>query len=160
MNDCRKQSGITCSFVVFMALNVAMLVVGINATGHCPEEPMVPVYLIGSHQGTDYKKTPQKMSDFPVAGSTSLSLLLVRVLISHLLLPYLEGKRAEAEEAEAEAEATGSLATWILASLTVYDSMASIFSTVRQEKNDINLSNCTVRTLIVIFVSFARIRSG
>lgn len=47
MNDWRKKSGLTCTFAVFAALNVAMMVVGIKAIGRCPAEEMIPTYLIG-----------------------------------------------------------------------------------------------------------------
>lgn len=47
MNDWRKQSGITCSFLVFSALNIGMMVVGIQAVHKCPVQPMIPNYLIG-----------------------------------------------------------------------------------------------------------------
>ena len=47
VNDCRKKSGLTCSFVVFAALNVAMMVVGIKAVDSCPVDQMIPNYLIG-----------------------------------------------------------------------------------------------------------------
>jgi len=49
MNDCRKRSGLTCSFVLFAALNLAMLVVGMRTRDDCPEEPMIPTYLIGNN---------------------------------------------------------------------------------------------------------------
>jgi hypothetical protein len=47
VQDWRKKSGITCTFVLFAALNVAMVWVGADAVGHCPVEKMVPTYLIG-----------------------------------------------------------------------------------------------------------------
>ena len=52
LNDWRKQSGITCSFVIFAALNIAMMVVGIRNLRDCPAEKMVPIYLIGERQST------------------------------------------------------------------------------------------------------------
>ena len=47
MNDWRKQSGITCSFVIFAGLNIGMMYVGINSVDKCPIEQMIPNYLIG-----------------------------------------------------------------------------------------------------------------
>ncbi len=47
MNDFRQKSGLTCSFLIFTALNLAMLIVGIDAIDECPDEQMVPNYLIG-----------------------------------------------------------------------------------------------------------------
>ena len=70
---------------------------------------------------------------FPVAGSTSLSLLLVRLLISHALLPYLSPQKEDQgqEGGGSPKEGVERLVAWILAGLTVFDSVASIFSTVR-----------------------------
>ena len=45
--DWRKKSGLSCSFFVFAALNLAMVIVGSDAAYLCPVQPMVPVYLIG-----------------------------------------------------------------------------------------------------------------
>ena len=47
LNDWRKQSGLTCSFIVFAALNVAFMYVGITNLDNCPVEKMVPIYLVG-----------------------------------------------------------------------------------------------------------------
>ncbi len=47
LNDWRKKSGITCSFVIFAALNIALMVEGIKNLHKCRVEPMVPIYLIG-----------------------------------------------------------------------------------------------------------------
>ena len=47
LNDYRKKSGLTCSFIIFAALNIAMVAVGGTAVHACPAEHMVPVYLIG-----------------------------------------------------------------------------------------------------------------
>ena len=48
VDDWRKKSGITCTFAIFAALNVAMVWVGADAVGACPVEKMVPNYLIGN----------------------------------------------------------------------------------------------------------------
>ena len=57
-----------------------------------------------------FKKTPLYLFSL-VAGSTSLSLLLVRLVVSHVLLPLLEQKeerkRKEAEAAAVEATEKG-----------------------------------------------------
>jgi len=50
VNDWRKKSGLTCSFVVFTLLNAVMLIVGVNTMDDCPEEEMIPVYLIGINE--------------------------------------------------------------------------------------------------------------
>ena len=47
LNDWRKQSGLTCSFIIFAALNVAFMYVGITNLHSCPVEKMVPIYLVG-----------------------------------------------------------------------------------------------------------------
>ena len=47
IDDWRKKSGLSCSFFIFAALNIAMIVVGGDALFLCPVQPMVPVYLIG-----------------------------------------------------------------------------------------------------------------
>ena len=49
LNDWRKQSGLTCSFIVFAALNVAFMYVGITNLDNCPVEKMVPIYLVGEY---------------------------------------------------------------------------------------------------------------
>lgn len=46
--DWRKKSGITCSFVIFAALNIAMVWIGADALHLCPIQPMVPTYLVGN----------------------------------------------------------------------------------------------------------------
>ena len=50
LNDWRKQSGLTCSFIIFAALNVAFMYVGITNLHSCPVEKMVPIYLVGKGQ--------------------------------------------------------------------------------------------------------------
>ena len=47
MNDWCKKSGITASFVIFGALNIGMMYVGIRSVDKCPVEQMIPNYLIG-----------------------------------------------------------------------------------------------------------------
>ena len=47
--DWRKKSGLSCSFFIFAALNLAMVIVGGDAAYLCPVQPMVPVYLIGKY---------------------------------------------------------------------------------------------------------------
>ena len=47
LNDWRKKSGLTCSFVIFTALNIAMMTIGIMGLHRCPIQKMVPIYLIG-----------------------------------------------------------------------------------------------------------------
>ena len=47
VDDWRKKSGVTCSFVIFAALNIAMVWIGADAINQCPIEPMVPTYLVG-----------------------------------------------------------------------------------------------------------------
>ena len=47
VDDWRKKSGVTCSFVIFAALNIAMVWIGADAIYQCPIEPMVPTYLVG-----------------------------------------------------------------------------------------------------------------
>ena len=47
MDNLRKKSGLSCSFIIFAALNIAMVVVGGEAVNLCPIDPMIPIYLIG-----------------------------------------------------------------------------------------------------------------
>ena len=47
LNDCRKNSGFTCSFMIFAALNIAMMTIGVQNLHSCPISYMIPVYLIG-----------------------------------------------------------------------------------------------------------------
>ena len=47
LNDWRKQSGLTCSFVIFAALNIVFMYMGITNLHRCPAERMVPIYLVG-----------------------------------------------------------------------------------------------------------------
>ena len=47
LNDTRKKSGFTCSFMIFAALNLAMMIIGAKNLDHCPVSHMIPVYLIG-----------------------------------------------------------------------------------------------------------------
>ena len=113
INQWRKQSGITCSFVIFAALNIAMVVVGVKASNYCPVEPMITIYLM-------------------VAGSTSLSLLIVRLLVSHVLVPRLESSSEKLSIMEKSTDSMDNKSPLIdltVRYLTIYDSLASIFST-------------------------------
>jgi hypothetical protein len=47
LNDFRKKSGLSCSFMIFAALNLAMLIIGAQTLDECPVSHMIPVYLIG-----------------------------------------------------------------------------------------------------------------
>ena len=47
MDNLRKKSGLSCSFIIFAALNIAMAAVGAEAINDCPVDPMIPIYLIG-----------------------------------------------------------------------------------------------------------------
>merc|ERR1711997_582842 len=70
MDNLRKKSGLSCSFIIFAALNIAMVAVGGKAIKNCPVDPMIPIYLI-------------------VAGSTSLLLLVIRLIVSNILIPRI-----------------------------------------------------------------------
>ena len=48
MDNLRKKSGLSCSFIIFAALNIAMVAVGGEAVNLCPIDPMIPIYLIGN----------------------------------------------------------------------------------------------------------------
>ena len=48
VNDWRKRSGLTFSFLVFAALNIVMMYVGIISVDKCPIQQMIPNYLIGA----------------------------------------------------------------------------------------------------------------
>jgi len=103
LNDYRKKAGLSCSFIVFAALNIAMVVNGARNVKGCPAETMIPVYLL-------------------VAGSTSLALLMVRLIVSHVLMPQLINKQAEAPN-------DFPLVRYLVHGLKVFDTLASIFST-------------------------------
>eukprot|EP00095_Tigriopus_kingsejongensis_P004244 maker-scaffold711_size108467-snap-gene-0.34 protein:Tk04244 transcript:maker-scaffold711_size108467-snap-gene-0.34-mRNA-1 annotation:"PREDICTED: uncharacterized protein LOC100493102 isoform X4" len=113
-NEQRKQYGITCTFTIFAALNICMIYVGAKAVHSCPVEPMVPNYLI-------------------VAGSLSMSLLMVRLIVARLLVPYLEQSQEITRDQEtleaSQVREKALVGTWFLSLLTIYDSFASIFST-------------------------------
>ena len=47
LNDYRKKAGLSCSFIIFAALNIAMVYNGAENIQRCPAEPMIPVYLLG-----------------------------------------------------------------------------------------------------------------
>ena len=47
LTDWCKKSGLSCSFFIFAALNIAMVVIGADALNLCIVEPMIPIYLIG-----------------------------------------------------------------------------------------------------------------
>ena len=47
MEDWRKKSGLSCSFIIFAALNLAMVIVGGDAVYLCKIQPMILIYLIG-----------------------------------------------------------------------------------------------------------------
>ena len=49
LNDFRKKSGFTCSFMIFAALNLTMLIIGAQNLDQCPVSHMIPVYLIGEY---------------------------------------------------------------------------------------------------------------
>lgn len=121
LNDFRKQSGLSCSFMVFAALNLAMLAIGAQNLDDCPVSHMIPVYLI-------------------VAGTTSLLLLIGRLLLSHVIVPHLHklyggNNRVGAaneetnvnEQRQADPDKNFSLMMYKV--IKVFDSLASIFST-------------------------------
>lgn len=47
VDEWRKRPGLPCCWIVFAALNIAMMVIGIERLDECPIEPMIPIYLIG-----------------------------------------------------------------------------------------------------------------
>lgn len=115
MDDWRKKSGFSCSFIIFAALNTAMVAVGGEALNGCPLEHMVPIYLI-------------------VAGSTSLALLIARLLLSHVLIPSMNivgvSATAEGEGNQSKKSSTeGPAMQYAIKGLRTFDSLASIFST-------------------------------
>ena len=54
MEDWRKKSGLSCSFFIFAALNLAMVIVGGDAVYLCKIQPMIPIYLIGKYKYITY----------------------------------------------------------------------------------------------------------
>merc|ERR1719384_3113246 len=95
-----------------------MMIIGVQNLNDCPASHMIPVYLI-------------------VAGTTSLLLLLGRLLLSHVVIPRLmTDNRIGAVNEESNITNQGnsdgdkknlSLALYKL--IKVFDSLASIFST-------------------------------
>merc|ERR1711963_508504 len=91
-----------------------MVVIGADALNLCIVEPMIPIYLI-------------------VAGSTSLILLVVRLLVSHCMIPQInkidsmniEGQLPDKQPPK-QIQMTMQLAIKLL---RTFDSLASIFST-------------------------------
>jgi len=114
LNDYRKKSGLTCSFIIFTALNITMVVIGAENLSNCPAEYMVPIYLI-------------------VAGSTSLALLMVRLIVSHVLMPALAGPGDACHEGTGLKPGANPndfpLVQWLVKGLQIFDTFASIFST-------------------------------
>ena len=47
IDDWRKKSGLSCSFFIFAALNIAMVAVGADSIHDCAIAYMIPVYLVG-----------------------------------------------------------------------------------------------------------------
>jgi len=109
LNDYRKKAGLSFSFLVFAALNITMVYNGANNLKKCPGEPMVPVYLL-------------------VAGSTSLALLVVRLIVSHVLMPQLVNHHADISAKPGSPE-DFPLVRFLVHGLKVFDTLASIFST-------------------------------
>ena len=50
LNDLRKKSGLTCSFIIFAALNLSMLILGAYKLDECPISHMIPIYLVGRYE--------------------------------------------------------------------------------------------------------------
>ena len=47
IDNWRKKSGLSCSFVIFATLNIAMVAVGADTLNQCTVDHMIPVYLVG-----------------------------------------------------------------------------------------------------------------
>ena len=47
IDNLRKKSGLSCSFIIFAALNIAMVAVGADTLNYCTVDYMIPVYLVG-----------------------------------------------------------------------------------------------------------------
>lgn len=122
LNDFRKKSGLSCSFMIFAALNLAMLIIGAKHLDECPVSHMIPVYLI-------------------VAGTTSLLLLVGRLLLSHVIVPHLQKIYGGNNRVGAANEETNvneqkqsdpdkqHFSLMMYKVIKVFDSVASIFST-------------------------------
>ena len=154
LNDYRKKAGLSFSFLVFAALNITMVYNGANNLKKCPGEPMVPVYLLGiSHfvcpqtrafcaqisvqmfwHQNDCCICPTCCCYFnfdltlAVAGSTSLALLVVRLIVSHVLMPQLVNHHSDISAKPGSPE-DFPLVRFLVHGLKVFDTLASIFST-------------------------------
>ena len=47
IDNLRKKSGLSCSFIIFAALNIAMVAVGADTLNYCTVDYMIPIYLVG-----------------------------------------------------------------------------------------------------------------
>ena len=47
IDNLRKKSGLSCSFIIFAALNIAMVAVGADTLNFCTIDYMIPIYLVG-----------------------------------------------------------------------------------------------------------------
>ena len=71
----------------------------------------------------DYEYDPIRTTTLSVAGSTSLALLMVRLIVSHVLMPQLINK------SEAGGPEDFPLVRYLVHGLKVFDTLASVFST-------------------------------
>ena len=60
IDNLRKKSGLSCSFIIFAALNIAMVAVGADTLNYCTVDYMIPVYLVGEN----YLRNSQRFKSF------------------------------------------------------------------------------------------------
>merc|ERR1711997_64010 len=116
IDNVRKKSGLSCSFIIFAALNIAMVAVGSNALDACPVDPMIPIYLV-------------------VAGSTSLILLVIRLIGSHVLIPQINKidnsvHTLEGSNGNGNSKEPSQNMQLAVKAIRAFDTVASIFSTI------------------------------
>merc|ERR1712038_501332 len=110
MEDWRKKSGLSCSFIIFAALNLAMVIVGGDAVYLCKIQPMIPIYLI-------------------VAGSTSLALLVARLVVARVLIPKFNKIESVGQTSETK-KSNSETMDMAIKFLRTFDTVASVFSTL------------------------------
>jgi len=115
IDNLRKKSGLSCSFIIFAALNIAMVAVGADTLNYCTVDYMIPVYLV-------------------VAGSTSLILLILRLVVSHVLIPQINKIDAvhtlEGSNGNGNGKEPSPTMQIAVKGLRLFDTLASIFSTI------------------------------
>ncbi|XP_040575720.1 uncharacterized protein [Lepeophtheirus salmonis] len=118
-DEIKGKLAIILSIFLFILVNSAMIIVG--SIFSCPADPMISLYLI-------------------IAGSMSISLLALRILLSHIVTPLLESCTVTSEKIllnhvkDRKVSYSVTKSKWCLKKvsdlLKCLDILASVFSTV------------------------------